>query len=94
MTNETNLTPQQAPFEVKLNIIPTMDEVIAFKNSIIDGINSFLFIFSEEHAVWLLLILSILLSLIIRKHYNIGYFATSLVAAMIFFSIRFLGIGG
>jgi hypothetical protein len=76
-----------------MDILPSMGDLISFKDGIIGSINGFLGVFTE-YQVPLIFIISMLIGFLLKKKYNESWVAGIIFGLLIFFAIRFTGIGG
>ena len=90
-----NNTVQKVSPEIDLTIetMPTLQDLINFKDGIINIINDMLRVLTSGHPVYLVVVISILIAFVLKKKYNENYIFAIFIAGVIFGFFRFLGIG-
>ena len=77
----------------QLSGLNVFDSLILIKDKIIDGINIIIFGFSSEHPVVAVFLISILLGIGIARWKKLKWWEGVIIVILIFFSLRFVGVG-
>ena len=80
--------------DIQVQTFPTTVDLMSYKDSLINGINQFIFAFSQDYAVHIVFLISAVIGLMIMRKNEEEWLYFFIWTLIIFFALRFIGIGG
>ena len=78
----------------QLSELNAFESLILLKNKVIDAINSIIFGISAENSIAVVVFLSILIGIGIKRWKKLNWWEVAIMTALIFGTLRFINIGG
>lgn len=94
MNQTINLETQIPQLHAEINYMPTLDDIILIKDSIVNVVNNALKTLLPDYAPHLVFVFSLLCGLMLMKKYKEDYIYLIIATLIIFGALRWFGFGG
>lgn len=79
--------------DVQVNTLPDLNDLIEFKDGVINIINEILKSITTEYTLYLLFGISLLTAWFLKKRWDEGYLFMVFATLTIYFALRYIGLG-
>jgi len=93
-TINTTIKTATPNIDVQVQTLPDLNDLIKFKDDIISSINKFLGVFPPDYSIYVVLVISAVIALLLKKKYDEDWIWFSIVTTVIYLAFRALKIGG